>query len=44
MSQIYQKLPKVPEVTIENDRERPNDIGDHGSLTINRILRFLKRQ
>ncbi|MFQ7337384.1 MAG: glycosyltransferase family 2 protein [Roseburia faecis] len=23
MSQIYQKLPKVPEVTIENDRERP---------------------
>lgn len=23
MSQIYQKLPKVPEVTIENDWERP---------------------
>ena len=23
MSQIYQKLPEVPEVTIENDRERP---------------------
>lgn len=23
MSLIYQKLPKVPEVTIENDRERP---------------------